>query len=94
MTVFKSPLTFEWDAGNKDKNWRKHRVTHEECEEVFFDPHKRLLKTVLHMNSEPRHVMIGHTKHKRLLFVAFTIRQSRIRVISARDLSRKERKLL
>ena len=94
MIVFKGPLAFEWDAGNKDKNWRKHRVTNEECEEVFFDPHKRLLKAVLHAGNEPRHVLIGQTKHKRLLFVVFTMRQSRIRVISARDLSRRERRLL
>ena len=56
MNVWKEPIQFEWDAGNQDKNWIKHEVTHVECEEVFFDPNKRLLSSTLHGNQETRHL--------------------------------------
>ncbi len=98
MTIFKSPLEFEWDHANRDKNLRKHRVTNAECEEAFFDPHKRVLKDVLnagtHERQEKRYIMIGKTKAERALFLVFTFRASKIRVISARDMNRKERGLL
>lgn len=93
MEIFEKTIVFEWDGGNRDKNFIKHCVTHEECEEVFFDPHKRLFKKVLYAGTEERHLLIGCTKDQRLLFVVFTLRGKRIRVISARDLNRKERKL-
>ena len=84
---------FEWDKGNKDKNHVSHGVTDQECEEVFFDPDKRILKDRLHSSNEERSIVIGTTKEKRLLFVACTLRQHKIRIISARDLNRKERLL-
>ena len=93
MTVWKEPIQFQWDAGNRDKNWSKHRVTHAECEEAFFDPHKRLLRPTLHGERETRHVLIGYTAGKRLLFVVFTMRGHTVRVISARDVHRREKVL-
>ncbi len=96
MELFKEPLEFQWDAGNQEKNLVKHRVTNSECEEVFFDPHKRVLKEALHAGSsgsEKRYVLIGRTKVNRALCVVFTLRGARVRVISARDLNRKERGL-
>ena len=93
MTVWKEPIQFQWDAGNREKNWLKHRVTPAECEEVFFDPHKRVLGSVLHTGHETRYVLIGQTQGNRLLFVAFTMRGHTVRVISARDLNRSERGL-
>ena len=93
MTVWQEPMQFQWDAGNQEKNWIKHRVTHAECEETFFDPHKRLLHPALHGESETRHVLIGYTAGKRLLFVVFTIRGHTVRVISARDTHRREKSL-
>lgn len=93
MLVFRRPLTFEWDSGNRGKNERRHGVTDSECEEVFFDPCKRILRDTLHSSGEERHLLIGATQVQRVLFVVFTMRANRIRVISARDLNRRERHL-
>ncbi len=93
MTVWQEPIQFQWDAGNREKNWIKHRVTNAECEETFFDPHKRLLLPTLHGAHETRHVLIGYTADKRLLFVVFTTRGHTVRVISARNAHRRERGL-
>ena len=93
MTVWQEPIQFQWDAGNREKNWIKHRVTNAECEEAFFDPHKRLLRLTLHGEHETRHILIGYTAGKRLLFVVFTMRGHTVRVISARNAHRRERGL-
>ena len=97
MDLFRELLEFEWDRGNREKNFVKHNVTNAECEEVFFDPHKRILKEILHAESarpESRYVIVGLTKVDRALYIVFTFRKWKIRVISARDLNRKERGLL
>lgn len=93
MKVFKEPFAFEWDKGNKDKNLIKHKVTDEECEEVFFDPQKKAANDIFHSNREERNIIIGKTKLGRYLFLVFTTRENKIRIISARDLNRKERSL-
>ena len=93
MKILKGPVEFEWDQGNRGKNFLKHRVNDEECEEIFFDTKKRVLKDVLHSNHESRYIIIGQTKKQRVLFVVFTIRKHKIRIISARDLNIKERSL-
>jgi len=93
MKLLKEPIEFEWDGGNKDKNWIRHKVRDEECEEIFFDVTKKILKDILHSGKEKRYILIGRTKKERILFLVFTIRQNKIRVISARDLKKKERKL-
>ncbi len=84
---------FVWDKGNIDKNWKKHRVTGTECEEVFFDENKVALKDVLHSGKEERFIVLGKTRNDRLLFAVFTVRRKKVRIISARDVNRKERKL-
>ncbi len=97
MELFRDPAQFEWDAGNREKNFLKHRVTNAECEEVFFDPHKRLLGEVLRVGRagrEVRYLLVGRTKVDRALFIVFTVRRGRVRVISARDLNQTERGLL
>jgi len=97
MEFFKGTVGFEWDAGNREKNLLKHQVSSTECEEAFFDPHKRILKEVLHVGErgrETRSVVIGRTKTGRGLFVVFTLRKNKVRIISARDLNQKERGLL
>ncbi len=93
MTVWPEPIRFQWDAGNREKNWIKHRVTNAECEEMFFDPHKRLVSLGPRTERETRYGLIGRTKEKRLLFVVFTMRGHTVRVISARDLNKRERGL-
>ena len=93
MRIIKNILEFDWDQGNINKNFIKHKVTSQECEEVFFDPRKRILKDILHSGGEGRHILLGKSKSGRLLFIVFTLRKNKIRVISARDLNEKERKL-
>ncbi len=83
---------FEWDKDNIEKNWLKHKVTPVECEQVFFN--KALIaEDVKHSQQEKRCYALGLTNNRRLLFVAFTIRRNLIRVISARNISKKERKI-
>jgi len=93
LRVFETAFSFEWDKGNSNKNLIKHKVNNEECEEVFFDRKRRVLKDILHSGKEGRYIILGATKGQRVLFVVFTIRRKSVRVISARDLSKKERKL-
>lgn len=83
---------FLWDNGNKDKNWIKHRVSNKEAEEVFFDDKKVIYKDVFHSQKEKRFIILGKTQKERLLYLAFTKRNSKIRIISARDINIKERK--
>jgi uncharacterized DUF497 family protein len=63
------------------------------CEEVLFDKNKKVLKDKLHSGKESRHLIIGKTKRKRRLFIVFTLREKKVRVISARDLNKREIKL-
>jgi len=84
---------FDWDAGNVEKNWRKHQVSAAECEQVFFNQPLIAAPDVAHSEQESRFFLLGQTDAARLLFVVFTLRGTLIRVISARDMSRKERKV-
>jgi uncharacterized protein len=84
---------FEWDAGNAEKNWSAHRVSRGETEEMFFNRPLVTSEDPRHSSEEPRFYALGHANSGRFLFVAFTIRGNRIRVISARDMSRRERKV-
>ncbi|MDP2650708.1 MAG: BrnT family toxin [bacterium] len=83
---------FQWDKGNTGKN-RKHGVLDSESEEVFFDENKVMLKDVLHSGNESRFILLGKTKKGRLLFVVFAKRGAKIRIISARDINKKEKYL-
>lgn len=86
------PLEFDWDTGNADKNLKKHGVGFKECEEAFFDPSVRILRDKEHSQKENRFVAFGRAEGGRKLFIVFTLRSRKIRVISARDQSRKERR--
>lgn len=89
MRVVKDAYEFEWDKGNIGKNI-KHKVEDKESEEVFLDNRRFIFKDRLHSRSEERFRIIGKTKKSRILFVAFTKRNKKIRIISARDINRKE----
>jgi len=82
---------FEWDAGNSQKNWTSHRGTQAESEEVFFNLPVFLLEDAKHSARERRYNVLGRSNGDRLLSVIFTVRGDRVRVISARPMSRKER---
>jgi hypothetical protein len=84
---------FEWDEGNLLKNWEKHGVSPGECEQVFFNRPLIAGYDEKHSQREDRFFALGHTDSGRLLFIVFTIRNDLIRVISARNMSRKERKV-
>ncbi len=81
----------DWDAGNRGKN-AKHRVSDDECEEVFFNLPLLLGPDAAHSLQENRYYVLGQTNAGRRLFVALTMRGTQIRVISARDMTRKERR--
>lgn len=82
---------FDWNEANLLKNWEKHQVSQTECEEVFFNIPLLLIDDPKHSVNEHRYFVLGQTNARRLLFVGFTIRETQIRVISARPMSRKER---
>lgn len=83
---------FEWDTGNADKNWERHSVTKGESEQIFFNRPVLVAQSPAHSHAESRYAALGHTGEGRLLTVVFTIRGNLIRVISARDMSRRERR--
>ena len=81
---------FDWDAANWRKSELKHGVAANEAEEVLMaDPLCQVDSR--HSESEQRYVALGSTGEGRRLFVAFTIRRGRVRVASARPMSRRER---
>ena len=82
---------FEWDDGNFDKNLILHSVSAMECEEVFFNHPLVTRKDEKHTQVEQRYYCLGHTDYGRLLFIAFAVRGRNIRVISAREMTQKER---
>jgi uncharacterized DUF497 family protein len=84
---------FEWGSGNIEKNWLKHGVSPLECEEIFFNQPLIVAHDEAHSVEELRYYALGRTEQDRNLFVVFTLRGDRIRIISARDMNRKEREL-
>lgn len=84
---------FAWDEGNSRKNAEKHGVSQSEAEAIFFNEPLLLLEDARHSQTEARYHALGETDDARLLHITFTLRQggTLIRVISARDMHRKER---
>jgi len=93
MISFERIEGFEWDDGNARKNVDKHDVGQAEAEQIFFHEPLLLAEDAKHSRSEPRYHAMGKTAPGRLLHVTFTLRrgQTLIRVISTRDMHRKER---
>ena len=83
---------FLWGEGNVLKGWVKHRVTAAECEQIFFNLPLIVVEDLVHSQVEERLYALGQTDAGRLLLVVFTFRRNLIRVISARDMSKKEQK--
>ena len=83
---------FQWDDGNRTKNWGKHKVAIAEIEEVFLNSPLFFFEDIQHSDKEARTLALGKTFGERQLSIAFTVRHNRIRLISARDMSKKERK--
>jgi uncharacterized DUF497 family protein len=85
---------FEWDHGNSRKSADKHDVSQAEAESVFFNDPLIVVEDAKHSETEQRLHALGKTAQNRLLHITFTLRQNgtMVRVISARDMNRKERK--
>src|SRR5215216_5710603 len=93
MVVVKLPavLSFAWDKGNEQKNWIKHKVTSEEAEEAFDDEHRMLGEDIKHSTrQEKRFILFAQTQSSRRLLIVFTMREQKVRIISARPMNRKE----
>jgi len=89
---FEGLTGFQWDAGNAEKSWARHEVSQAECEQVFLNRPVLLAGDVRHSGPEARYFALGFTDPGRYLSVVFTVRASLIRVISARAMSRRERR--
>jgi hypothetical protein len=84
---------FDWDEGNLLKNWEKHGVSASECEQVFFNQPLLVAVDAAHSGKEVRYYELGRTDANRLLFLVLTVRKDLVRVISAREMSRRERRV-
>lgn len=84
---------FDWNEGNIAKNKEKHKVDYKECEEAFLNEPVRIFDDEVHSKTEKRYGALGKTNTGRRLVVFFTIRNKRIRVISARDQGKKDGKV-
>jgi uncharacterized DUF497 family protein len=84
---------FQGDVGNADKNWDLHQVSQGKCEQVFFNRPLLVAPDIEHSRREPHYAALGQTNTARRLALVFTIRETLIRVISARDMSRRERRI-
>ena len=82
---------FEWDEGNSGKDWERHRVSDGESEQVFFGRPLLVVPDSRHSQAEDRILVLGKTDSGRKLFVVCTVRGDLIRVISARDMTKRER---
>lgn len=88
---FESIIGFDWDEGNRQKNWEKHQIDFRECEEVFFNQPLLIGEDQKHLFQEKRYYVLGRSDMNRMLFLVFTLRNNKICVISAWDQSKKER---
>lgn len=89
---FPDVIGFEWDDGNSDKNWLQHRVTRAEAEQVFLNRPLLLASSPGRTRVEVRYFALGRTGLNRHLAIVFAVRGALLRVISARPMSRRERR--
>ena len=83
---------FEWDQAKAQRNLVKHNVSFEEASSIFKDPLYIDFYDPDHSEREERYIAIGLSVNKRILLVSYTEREDRIRLISAREATRKEKK--
>jgi uncharacterized DUF497 family protein len=84
-------LEFEWDPAKAQENSRNHGATFEEAVTVFGDPSARIFDDPEHSGDETREIIVGYSQKQRLLLVSFTERAPKVRIISARPATRRER---
>ena len=93
LEILSNCTGFDWDENNTGKIWTKHNTNPFECEQVFFNEPLVVNDDIKHSQHENRYYVLGQTDKKRFLFIVFTVRGNLIRVISARDMNKKERKV-
>jgi uncharacterized DUF497 family protein len=86
-------IGFDWNKWNIDKNWIKHKIKAEECEQIFFNQPLIIYPDLNHSEKEKRSYALGRTIEDKLLFVVFSIRKEKIRIISAHKMNKKEQKI-
>lgn len=91
--LIKNAISFNWDKGNLDKNWIKHKIKNNEIEEIFFNEPLLIFEDMIHSQKERRFYALGKTRVEKKLFVSFTMREGKIRPISARSINIKERRI-
>ena len=89
--AFNGLIGFEWDDGNRNKSQAKHKVSTGEAEQVFFNEPLVIIDDVKHSQIEKRFAAFGVTDTGRRLVVIYTIRDDKIRVVSTRNMHRKEK---
>ena len=87
-------ISFSWDDRKNIANQKKHRVSFEEAQTVFFDEYATEYFDPDHSESEDRYLMLGHSYRIRVLIISYTIRRdgTEIRIISARKATKKEQR--
>ncbi|HEX8267232.1 MAG TPA: BrnT family toxin [Pyrinomonadaceae bacterium] len=85
-------MEFDWDAEKEESNLKKHGVTFDEARTVFDDLFYVDLYDPAHSENEHRFLIVGESNQKRLLIVSYTERNEKVRIISARELTPKERR--
>jgi uncharacterized DUF497 family protein len=85
-------MEFEWDPGKASRNLKDHKITFEEAATVFGDPLSLTLPDPDHSNDESRFITVGNSIDGKLLLVSHTDRDEKIRIISAREATKRERK--
>lgn len=93
MKIIPEPLSFDWDVGNYDKNLKKHNVSCQEAEEVFVNQPLIVVEDRKHSKDENRFYALGKNNSGRYLFLSITIRNKKVRIISIRDMNKKEKKI-
>jgi len=90
MAAKKEIVEFEWDKGNLDKSYIKHGITPKEAEEVFVSENAWVTPDRKHSQKETRFIILGTSTNGNKLFVVFTLRGTKIRIVSARKMHGKE----
>jgi uncharacterized protein len=85
-------VLFDWDENKAKSNLQKHNISFYEASSVFDDPLAQIFYDPEHSIEEERFIIIGYSKYNKLLFVSYTERNNFIRIISARNTTKNERK--
>ena len=91
MIHLPDPIEFQWDSGNMDKNFTKHNLTTKQIEEAFLGERPHIMEDIRHSLAEKRYMLWNTSMVGQYLSIIFTIRSSKVRVISARPMNKKER---